>query len=174
MMLLVVASRAGHFRVPRYEPQAVRPSPKTHGLPEGLVPLWPARRLCRPPAPESGGVRYCRSNERCGSPERSVIPQADSLHVPSEEGWPFASEGPCISQARYAQTRSSRGLRYGQPLPAAQAWTDLTNRRDNRQHIYAGARVAAQVCCDPVVIGPRTSQSVRLAARLGKPGRTEP
>lgn len=34
----------------------------------------------------SGGVRCCRSNERCGSPERNVIPQAESLHVPSEEG----------------------------------------------------------------------------------------
>lgn len=190
--LLVVASRADdargrclradHFRVPRYEPQAVRLSPETHGLPEGLCRCGPARRLLPSARLWSGGVRCCRSNERCGSPERNVIPQAESLHVPSGEGCPFASEWglvladeepsalasewPCVSSQ--AMTRANTKFTQPQvwPTPAGRTGLDrMTNRRDNRQHIYAGARVAAQVCCHPVVVGPRTSQSVRLAVR---------
>jgi len=193
-MLLVVASRAdcpkavlraGRFRDPRYEPQAVRLSPETHGLPEGLCRCGAARRLLPSARLWSGGVRCCRSNERCGSPERSVIPQAESLHVPSEEGCPFASEWARLSRTRgrlvlaseeplYLASEIRANTKFTQPevwpTPAGRTGQDsLTNRRDNRQHVYAGARVTAKVCCDPVVIGPRTSQSVRLAARRGKP-----
>lgn len=178
VMLLVVASRAdcpkavlraGRFRDPRYEPQAVRPSPETHGVPEGLCRCGPARRLLPSARSVSGGVRCCRSNERCGSPKRNVNPQAESLHVPSGEGWSSQARSRVSSQAVIrANTKFTQPQVW--PTPAGRTGQDsLTNRRDNRQHVYAGARVAAKVCCDPVVVGPRTSQSVRLAVRRGKP-----
>lgn len=59
------------------------PESEDSRLPEGLCRCGQPGG-CAVHALESGGVRYCRSNERCGSPERSVIPQAEPLHVHPE------------------------------------------------------------------------------------------
>lgn len=201
VMLLVVASRC---RLPEggncvRDASAIRVTNRKRfarvrrltACPEAFAVVAQPESCGRPRALGAGGVRCCRSNERCGSPERNVIPQAESLHVPSGEGCPFASEWglvlaseepsalaseqPCVSSQ--AMTRANTKFTQPEvwPTPAGRTGLDrMTNRRDNRQHNYAGARVAAQVCCDPVVIGPRTSQSVRLADRRGKPGLPDP
>lgn len=118
VMLLVVASRcrlpeggaacnplesevtAGRFREPRYEPQAVRPSPRTHGVPEGLCRFGPTRRLCRPHS-RSSGLRCRRSDERCGSPRRSAgsVNGGRSTSFPKKAGV-LASENACVFRER--------------------------------------------------------------------------
>jgi hypothetical protein len=44
------------------------------------------------------------------------------------------------------------------------------DRRDNRQHHCAGARVTAKVCCDPVVVGPTN----RPVCATGRQSAAEP
>lgn len=53
------------------------------------------------------------------------------------------------------------------PTPAGRTdQSSMTNRRDNRQHRLRQVRaLQAKVCCNPVVVGPRTCESVRLADR---------
>jgi hypothetical protein len=155
------------------------PSPRTHGLPEGLAVVASPEAV--PSArSRSGGVRCCRSNERCGSPERNVTNASGghSTCVPGDAPYPweiwFAFRRKlAVPQAEtpvHLASEIRANTKFTQPevwpTPAGRTGLDrMTNRRDNRQHVYAGARVAAKVGCDPVVIGPRTRQSVRLAAR---------
>lgn len=167
------------------------PSPKTHGVPEGLCRCGPARRLCRPHTHKECGVRYCRSNERCGPPERSgsfaserpsvaasgdtprCIP-GDAPHPWEMWGWRFVNEPP-VYFANEIRAKPEFAQPEVWPTPAGRTGLhSMTNRRDNRQHHYASARVAAKVCCNPVVVGPRTDKSVRLADRRGKTGLSDP
>jgi hypothetical protein len=122
----------------------------------------PARRPCRYGQPggcavralvRSGGVRCCRSNERCGPPKRSVTSQAMALHVHpegrsrilwrcgllSEESWSFV-ERTSVRFANEVRAKPKFAQPEVRPTPADRTGqSSVTNRRDNRQHICAGA-----------------------------------
>lgn len=52
------------------------------------------------------------------------------------------------------------------PTPAGRTDLRRMTKPRQRQHRFgADARAAAQVCCHPVIVGPRTDESVRLAVR---------
>lgn len=184
-MLLVVASRAdcpkavlraSRFRDSRHEPQAVRRVRRLTACPKAFAVVAQPEGCCRPHALGAAG---CAAAEAMSAvvrrSETRFRKRSHSTCLPKKAGLSRAKDRwPSRTRSLYLANEIRANTKFTQPevwpTPAGRTGLNsLTNRRDNRQHTYAGARVAAQVCCDPVVIGPRTSQSVRLAARRGKP-----
>lgn len=140
------------------------------------LPLWPARGLCRPRARMSGGVRYCRNSVRCGSPERSVVSASGATPRAFRRKLTFSQARRPVYFANETRADTKSTQPEVRPTPADRTGlSSLTNRRDNRQHSLRGcAALQAKVCCYPVVVGPRTRESVRLADRARRTGLSDP
>lgn len=173
------------------------PSPKTHGVPEGLcrfgqpggcaVRALGERRVCATAGAMSAVVRRSgwfppRTEGQCQRKRRhsTLHPEGCSTSLGdvgllSEESWWSRKRATRRFRKRTRRVYSASGIRakpkFAQPevwpTPAGRTGLDrMTNRRDNRQHDYASARAATKVCCNPVVVGPRTDEPVRLAEQV--------
>lgn len=135
------------------------PSPKTPGLPEGLCRSGSVRRPGRPLTPGSSGCADAEATSACGPPERNVSPSSGvhSTCLPKKTA---------LSQARVrANTKFTQPQVW--PTPVGRTGLHRTvDYRDNQPTPLRGcSALQTEVCCHPVVIGPRTHESVRLADR---------
>lgn len=157
---------AGSFRNPRYEPQAVHLSPKTHGSPKACAVVASPEAV---PSTRSRavGVRCCRSNERCGSPERNVIPQAEVTPRAFLRRLVVSQAKPPVYFADEIRANTKFTQPEVWPTPAGRTGQGrLTKPRQSPTPFARGApRCRLRCAANPVVVGPRTCESVRLAAR---------
>jgi hypothetical protein len=157
VMLLVDASRAVRKRaagesLPRSASRTDKRFAESEDsrLARRPLPLWPARRLCRPQRPKGAGCAEAKQRARVVRRSEAWARGCGPLHVSSGED--------CVN------SRFTRPEVW--PTPAGRTGQDRMVIAETIAGTVARVlRVAAQVSCDPVVVGPRTRKSVRLADR---------